>query len=151
MKKIALLTAFLMLAFSLTACGGQPVETQDATVTDFTTEATQKETNVESLAQEHDWVSERIEEPDCTQTGLLLYTCLNCDENYTEIIPACGHIGTGATCTEPSVCINCGLVIEEAWKHSGRGDICDGCGIPLNGSEEFSGETTERIESAEAS
>ena len=79
----------------------------------------------ETEALGHDW-DEGVETiaPDCTNAGIILYTCQRCGETRTEALDALGHDpqpveAVEPTCTEPgctagSVCARCGAILEGA-------------------------------------
>ncbi len=51
--------------------------------------------------------TEAVTPPTCTEAGYTTYTC-ECGESYTDNeIPAPGHLGGTATCTEKAVCTEC--------------------------------------------
>ena len=58
---------------------------------------------VEIPAAGHDY-DVTVEEATCTTTGLKTYTCKNCPETYTEVIPTSGHSFSAGF-----VCDNCGI------------------------------------------
>ena len=131
MKKIALLMALLLLVFGLCACTG---ETTDQTAPSDTVsgDPTVEETPGAVADDEHRYVEEILVEPDCTTNGSKRLKCEDCDKEYTEEIPALGHEGTGASCTEPSVCTRCGEVAEDAWGHVDENGVCKNCGINMS-------------------
>jgi len=73
-------------------------------------------------ANGHSYTS-KVTVPTCTNEGYTTYTCSNCDDSYTESIPATGHTevaipAVAATCTatgltEGKVCSVCGVVTVE--------------------------------------
>lgn len=128
-RTIAIITVLLIFVLSLSACKEEkvdPVATTEATV--VTTEA---ETVIDPATCEHNFASQQIEDPSCTVSGLILYLCLECGYEYTEEIPAYGHDGSGASCTEAAICGNCGEVAEPPFGHSIVQGICQNCGVVL--------------------
>lgn len=143
MKKIALLLALLMIVGCFAACG-EDSEKNSATDPAAATggAAGQENTNPEagevdleacpsSDDGKHHYTEEVAGEPSCALPGLVICTCNDCGYSTTREIPALGHQGTGASCEEPSVCIVCGEVAEEAWGHEPDGGVCKNCGIDL--------------------
>lgn len=57
---------------------------------------------------EHYYTSSVTLAPTCTGTGVRTYTCDDCGDTYTEIIPATGHSYQSAVTMSPS-CINTGV------------------------------------------
>ena len=56
--------------------------------------------------------------PGCTTEGIRLYTCEACGWEHSKSIPATGHKpGTVASCTEPQVCADCGVILCAAHGH----------------------------------
>ena len=71
---------------------------------------------------EHTFTSEVTVKPTCITAGERTYTCSDCNESYTEVVPALGHnyvweTETEATCEETGKsvlkCTNCGDIKEE--------------------------------------
>ncbi len=90
----------------------------------------------------HNYTSS-VNVPTCEEDGLRTYTCANCGDTYSEVIPATGHTaeavpGKAATCTatglsEGSICSVCQkvLVAQEEIPmaaHSYAGGACTVCG-----------------------
>ena len=139
MKKIALLLALLMIIGCFAACGGdgeKNEETAPAAVGDATgqqqkpdaSSGEEEEVCPNSDDGKHHYTEELAGEPTCTQPGLMLYTCNDCEFSISKDIPALGHQGTGASCEEPSICTVCGEVAEDAWGHEPESGICKYCG-----------------------
>ena len=66
---------------------------------------------------EHAWGAATVTSPGCATTGSVEYSCLNCDEKLTAVIPATGHAWTDATCTTPQTCAVCGITLGKAKGH----------------------------------
>lgn len=137
MKKIALLMA-LVMALCLVACGqtvSEPVKNTQPQTTEGTTPAeTESATTGTTIPVcEHEYEESVIQDATCTQEGVLQRKCTLCEEIVLEGIPALSHIGSGASCTEASMCIYCGEVDEPAWGHDDVNGYCRNCGIDLGG------------------
>ena len=65
---------------------------------------------------DHNWGRGTItREPTCTADGQRTFTCDRCGEKRTEAEPKTGHSGGLAATTEsPQICVNCGIVLQEA-------------------------------------
>lgn len=152
MKKIALLMALLMLALSLAACGGKQVDEPKQTTAAVGSEngeaSVPEETGVGAEVEgetgsteatvtncEHKYEEETVKDANCQEKGTVKYTCSLCQYSYTEDTATTSHEGTGASCTEASICTHCGDVVEEAWGHTDENGVCKNCGISLTGEE----------------
>lgn len=140
MKRIALIMALVMLVLSIAACSQEkndlpkndpvnsdPTSTQgsnDSTETEDTTAATVK-------ICEHEFTESVLQEATCEEEGIRLLTCSLCGEERSSGIPAVGHRGSGASCTEPSFCIVCGMLDEPAWGHDDANGFCRNCGLEM--------------------
>jgi len=140
MKKIALIMALVMLVLSIAACSqekndlpkndsvnSEPTSTQestDSTETEGTTAATIK-------ICEHAFTETVLQDATCEEEGIRLLTCSLCGEERSSGIPVLGHKGSGASCTEPSFCILCGMLDEPAWGHDDQNGYCRNCGIDM--------------------
>ena len=136
MKKIALLMALVMLVLCLAACGQtdnepakntQPQTTEETTPTEM--ESATTGTTIPVCV--HEYVETVVQDATCTQDGVLQLQCALCEEIVLEGVPAMNHMGSGASCTEASVCIYCGEVDEPAWGHDDVNGYCRNCGIDM--------------------
>lgn len=80
-----------------------------------------------------------VVEPTCTVDGKNINKCMRCGNTIEETIPAIGHNLTEATCTSPSICINCGDEVGSALGHTTMNGICNRCGEYIVEPIEFSG------------
>ena len=91
----------------------------------------------------HTYASVIDREPTCTADGREIFTCTQCEDSYTDILPMLGHAAVidkavAATCTEAGLtegkhCGVCGEVLtaQKAVDPTGHGwqeGICSGCG-----------------------
>ena len=54
----------------------------------------------------------------CTGEGVIEYDCIRCPYHEIHAIPAKGHTpGAAATCTEPQICEECGVILNPATGH----------------------------------
>lgn len=65
----------------------------------------------------HNFVLEQTVNATCTTEGYLLYRC-SCNVTSKDIIPALGHTGGEATCTQKAVCTRCGNEYGEYADHN---------------------------------
>lgn len=61
----------------------------------------------------HEWVVAERQDPTCTQTGYIKYTCTTCEETRTEILPALGHDPVTDR-NGNRVCARCGKLLSAA-------------------------------------
>ena len=81
---------------------------------------------------DHYYTSEVTVEATCAKTGTKKYTCLYCDNSYTEpIAKKTSHNWEYATCTKPDTCKDCGTTRGQAKGHSDIIGKCSRCGIDL--------------------
>ena len=81
---------------------------------------------------EHVEVTDNAVEPTCTEKGLTKGThCSKCGKilQAQNEIPALGHTGGTATCTEQAICERCGNKYGELAKHDYQDGVCIVCGI----------------------
>ena len=140
MKKIALLLALLMLVLCCVGCGGEEKAQSEQAATGAAATEQQESTSaaepdIENCPMsedgKHQYEEELISEATCTVNGLVMHTCVLCQESITQDIPAHGHDGTGASCEEASICTICFEVAEGPWGHESDGGICKNCGIDM--------------------
>lgn len=91
---------------------------QAAPVTSAEPVKTEPEAEETPKVCEHEYLSEIVKEPTCTETGEKKYTCTKCEDTYTEEIPATGHVADKLTVIKDPSCIEAGT--EE--------QICTVCG-----------------------
>ncbi|MBR0081856.1 MAG: hypothetical protein IJP98_03840 [Clostridia bacterium] len=113
MKKTARLFALLLAALML--LGTLPGLTLAATSEEPTDTYCPSERN----QHQHYFVEDHRTEPTCTQNGEVVYRCMYCGYQKTQVLAALGHnwgswkVQTEPTCTEPGVkkhtCKRCGL------------------------------------------
>ena len=162
MKRIALFLALLMLVFSVAGCAQEKVEpvgsgqinsdpvNSDPTNTQETTTSSETEGTTAATVKmcEHEYGEKVEQDATCMENGILLLQCTKCGESMHEQIPAFGHRGSGASCTEPSFCILCGEMEEPAWGHDDQNGICRNCGLEM-GVPQIPEETTEATQPQE--
>ena len=81
---------------------------------------------------EHVAVTDAAVEPTCTEKGLTEGThCSKCGKilQAQNEIPALGHTGGTATCTEQATCEKCNAKYGELAKHDYKDGVCIVCGI----------------------
>ena len=130
---IALLVALTIL-LCLSACGEKtdaPSATNDMSPTETETSEVSEEIETTTPACTHNFKESYYRAPNCTEQGEARYTCTLCSEETTKVLPALGHQGSGASCTEDAICAVCGDVAEPAWGHLDHNGICEYCGISL--------------------
>ena len=68
----------------------------------------------------HKYVGSVTTAATCSKDGVMTYTCSECGNSYTEVIPATGdHTpGADATCTTAQICTNCENVLVAAKGHT---------------------------------
>ena len=72
----------------------------------------------------HSYTSETVKEPNCYESGIVIYTCSRCNDNYYSYPTATGHSYCDATCTTPQACELCGRVVGEALGHNWKNATC---------------------------
>ena len=84
---------------------------------------------------DHAYVATQTKAPTCTATGVMTYTCSECNDTYTESIDALDHTpGAAADCENDQTCTVCGQVLATALGHSWKDatctapKTCDRCG-----------------------
>ena len=82
-----------------------------------------------------------MKEPTCTEDGLGLYYCLNCQSSLEESIPALGHSWDGGSVTTPATCTAAGV----------KTFTCTRCGATYTESIPATGHTPEVIPGVAAS
>ena len=74
---------------------------------------------------DHAYVATQTKAPNCTDDGVMTYTCSECGDSYTESIPALGHTaGAAADCENDQTCTVCGEVLNTALGHSWKDATC---------------------------
>ena len=139
MKKVCSLILVLLMLASLCACGQDaPTDGTAAPTTPSVnttvhptaapTEPTAEPTTPATKPCSHTYESTVTQAPTCTATGVNTFTCSGCGDSYTEQIPMADHDYTAATCTEGSVCTQCGAAGAEASGHERVNGVCKHCG-----------------------
>ena len=108
----AILTMALVLSCALVACNKTEPDKEDVC--------------------EHVEVTDNAVEPTCTEKGLTEGThCSKCGKilQAQNEIPARGHTGGTATCTEQAICERCGNKYGELAEHDYKDGVCIVCGI----------------------
>lgn len=144
MKRIALIMALVMLVLSVVACSQEkndlpkndpvnsdPTSTQESTASTETVGTTAATVKI----CEHQFTETVLQDATCEEAGIRLLTCALCGEEQNKEIPALGHKGSGASCTEPSFCILCGMLDEPAWGHDDQNGYCRNCGMEMTALE----------------
>ena len=84
---------------------------------------------------DHAYVATQTKAPNCTDDGVMTYTCSECGDSYTEAISALGHTaGAAADCENDQTCTVCGEILATALGHDWADatctapKTCDRCG-----------------------
>ena len=77
----------------------------------------------------------------CAHDGVIQYRCLDCDFTVLGTIPATGHNpGPEATCTDPQLCLDCGVILAPATGHSLHSEIVPATCLDLGHTHYFCGD-----------
>ena len=81
-----------------------------------------------SVAPKHQYTAWVVSKhPNCTDDGVAYSGCYNCDETFTKILPASGHIVNYPSCTSNGECMFCGAIVDPKG-HQYVNGVCSECG-----------------------
>ncbi len=81
-----------------------------------------------SVAPAHQYTAWVVTKPSsCTEDGVAHSGCYNCDEKFTKILPASGHVVNYPSCTSNGECLFCGATAEPKG-HQYINGVCTECG-----------------------
>ncbi len=99
--------------------GGKTIHICEGCGSSFTTDYTQP------LGHSFD-KGTKVTSSTCNGEGITEYRCVRCGYHYLEGVSAEGHKpGSEATCTEPQICLTCGVVLKLPIGHKAGGWIID--------------------------
>ncbi|MBR6808201.1 MAG: hypothetical protein IKM46_07465 [Clostridia bacterium] len=83
-------------------------DSEGSSVKTLAVELSKEDTNPECV---HSYVKQSEIPATCGEDGSIRYACGICgaEAAYTEVLPKTGHRANDATCTTPSVCVDCGM------------------------------------------
>ena len=121
MKKYIALLLALVIALCLVACDApQPGGTDGSGSTSSSSTGTSSSSHTHSYTQ-------KITDPDCTNSGFTTHTC-PCGHSYqSDETPALGHSWTDATCTAPKTCTVCHITEGDIAAHNYQNGACVDC------------------------
>lgn len=79
----------------------------------------------------HNYTSRVETEATCTVDGKRVFTCVDCNNSYTETVMA-AHSWRDATCTTPKKCSECGITVGSALGHTTTNGTCTRCNTNIN-------------------
>jgi S-layer homology domain. len=99
--------------------GGKTIHTCEGCGSSFTTDYTQP------LGHSFD-KGTKVTSSTCDGEGVMEYRCVRCGYHYLEGVSAEGHKpGLDATCTEPQICLTCGVILKLPTGHKAGEWIID--------------------------
>lgn len=117
MKKLTLTILMLLLALVATACAGEGTDTtlggQDTSIASGDEQANPNESHT------HDYHETVITASTCSTAGkkAMQCSCGETEQGSEMILPLAAHNANKATCTEDSICSDCGKLLVERYGH----------------------------------